>query len=232
MAPTLTGRVQPGKCLGRSAVSATSPRKPGGVCGSSEWRVTGTGFLIGDSSGKVVGLLREWDPLQLSKDLLFKRPAEYFLSLSVCPIQSFVFYYHLHITSSGDVPNPGIEPRSPALQADSLPAEPQGKPKNTAVGSLSLLRGIFLTQELNWGLPRCRWILYQLSYQGSPCGSAAKESACNAGDLGLISVLGRSPGEGKGYPLQYSGLENSTDCIPWSCKESDTTERLSLSHIA
>ena len=49
----------------------------------------------------------------------------------------------------GDLPNPGIEPRSPALQADSLPAEPQGKPKNTGVGSLSLLQGIFPTQELN-----------------------------------------------------------------------------------
>ena len=47
----------------------------------------------------------------------------------------------------------------------------------------------------------------------SPCGSAGKESTCNAGDLGLIPWLGRSPGEGKGYPLQYSGLENSMDCI-------------------
>jgi len=46
-----------------------------------------------------------------------------------------------------------------------------------------------------------------------PCGSAGKESACNAGDLGSIPGLGRSPGEGKGYPLQYSGLENSLDCI-------------------
>ena len=44
-----------------------------------------------------------------------------------------------------------------------------------------------------------------------PCGSAGKGSACNAGDLGLIPGLGRSPGEGKGYPLQYSGLENSMD---------------------
>ena len=48
---------------------------------------------------------------------------------------------------------------------------------------------------------------------GFPCGSAGKESASNAGDLGLIPGLGRSPGEGKGYPLQYSGLENSMDCI-------------------
>ena len=46
-----------------------------------------------------------------------------------------------------------------------------------------------------------------------PCGSAAKESTCNAGDLGSILGLGRYPGEGKGYPLQYSGLENSMDCI-------------------
>jgi len=72
------------------------------------------------------------------------------------------------LPSAGDLPNPGIKPRSPTLQADSLPAEPPGKPKNTAVGSLSLLQGIFLTQELNQGLLHCRWILYQLSYQGSP----------------------------------------------------------------
>ena len=64
--------------------------------------------------------------------------------------------------------NPGIEPRSPILQGDSLSAEPQGKPKNTGVGSLSLLQRIFLTQELNWGRLHCRQILYQLSYQGSP----------------------------------------------------------------
>ena len=57
---------------------------------------------------------------------------------------------------------PGIEPRSPTLQVDSLPADPQGKPKNTGVGSLSLLLWIFLTQELNWGLLLCRQILYHL----------------------------------------------------------------------
>ena len=69
--------------------------------------------------------------------------------------------------SPGDLPNPGMEPRSPTLQADSLPAEPQGKPKNTGVGSLSLLQQIFPTQESNLGLLHCRQILYQLSYQGS-----------------------------------------------------------------
>ena len=46
---------------------------------------------------------------------------------------------------------------------------------------------------------------------GLPCGSAGKESACGGGYLGLIPVLGRSPGEGSGYPLQYCGLENSRD---------------------
>ena len=68
--------------------------------------------------------------------------------------------------SPGDLPNPGTEPRYPALQADSIPAEPQRKPKNTGVGTLSLLQGIFLTQELSQGLLHCRQILYQLSYQG------------------------------------------------------------------
>ena len=47
--------------------------------------------------------------------------------------------------------------------------------------------------------------------QGFPCGSAGKESACNVGDVGLIPGLGRSLEEGKGYPLQYSGLENSVE---------------------
>ena len=67
-----------------------------------------------------------------------------------------------------------------------------------------------------------RYRFFNLSYLGSllrkcnitygfPGGSAGKESACNAGDLGLIPGLGRSPGEGKGYPLQYFGQENSMD---------------------
>ena len=73
------------------------------------------------------------------------------------------------ILFSRDPPNPGIEPRSPTLQGDSLPSEPSGKPKNIGVGSLSLLQQIFPTQELNQGLLHCRQILYLLSYQGSPC---------------------------------------------------------------
>ena len=58
-----------------------------------------------------------------------------------------------------------------------------------------------------------------------PVGSAGKESACNAGDLGSVLGLGRSPGKGKGYPLQYSGLENSMDyTVHGVTKSQDTTE--------
>ena len=64
-------------------------------------------------------------------------------------------------------------------------------------------------------------------FLGFPCGSDGKESACNSGDLGLIPGLGRFPGEKKGYPLQYSGLENSMDS-PRARKKLDTTERLSV----
>ena len=65
-----------------------------------------------------------------------------------------------------------------------------------------------------------------------PCGSASKESACNAGDLDSIPWLGRCPGEGNGYPLQYSWPRESHGLYsPWGCKESDRTEQLSLSLI-
>ena len=79
--------------------------------------------------------------------------------------------------------------RSPALQVDSLPAEPQGKPKNTGVDSLSLLQLVFSTQELNQGLLHCRQILYQ--------------------------VLADLHGESNGTPLQYSCLENPMDGGAW-----------------
>ena len=62
-----------------------------------------------------------------------------------------------------------------------------------------------------------------------PGSSAGKEPTCNSGDLGWIPGLGRSPGEGKGYPVQYSGLENFIDCIVHGVAELDTTEWLSLS---
>ena len=71
----------------------------------------------------------------------------------------------------------------------------------------------FLVRKTHWrrdGLPTPVFL-------GFPCGSAGKESACNVEDLGSIPGLGISPGEGKGYPLQYSGLENSMNC-QWDCR--------------
>ena len=66
------------------------------------------------------------------------------------------------------------------------------------------------------------------SLKGFPCSSAGKKSACNVGVLGSIPGLGRSPGEGKGYPFQYSGLENSFHGLysPGGCRESDTSEQI------
>ena len=82
--------------------------------------------------------------------------------------------------SSRGSSQPRIEPRSPALQVDSLPAEPPGKPKNTRVGSLSLLQRIFLIQGSNPGLPHCRQVLYQLSDRASQKG---RRPSCISGVL-------------------------------------------------
>ena len=90
------------------------------------------------------------------------------LCLTLCNPMHFIVYGLLQarilgwvpVPFSRDLPNAGIEPKSPALQEDSLPAEPQGMPKNTGVGSLSLLQRIFPTQELNRGLLHCRQIHY------------------------------------------------------------------------
>ena len=70
--------------------------------------------------------------------------------------------------SPGNLPKPRIEPRSPTLQADSLPTEPPGKPKSTRVGSLSLLWRIFPTNELSWGLLHCRQIFLPTELSGKP----------------------------------------------------------------
>ena len=69
--------------------------------------------------------------------------------------------------------------------------------------------------------------VYQLYLNNIPGGSEGKESACNTGDLGSVPGLGRSPGEGNGYPLQYSCLENSMD-RPWVCNELDMTQQLRM----
>ena len=86
-----------------------------------------------------------------------------------------------------------------------------------------------LDHKEGWALKN--WC-FSTAVSGFPCGSAGKESACNAGDLSLIRGLGRSPGEGKGYPLQFSGLGIPGLYSPWGCKKLDTTERLSLSHAS
>ena len=100
--------------------------------------------------------------------------------------------------------------------------------QNTGVGSLSLLQGLFPTQGLNPGLQHCRKILYQLSHKGSPPACKCrryKRCRFNPG-------CGRSPGEGNGKPLQYSGLGNPMDRGAWQAighgvaKESDTTSQL------
>ena len=101
------------------------------------------------------------------------------------------------------------------------------------LSSSSFLKDILLDRDLLI-MPLHSWLLLfliqnyllTLLWLGFPCGSASKESTCNAGDLGSIPGLGRSPGEGNGYPLQYSGLENS---VHGGLKELETTERLSLS---
>ena len=96
-------------------------------------------------------------------------PVDYSLPCSsVQGISRQEYWSGLPFPSPEDLPNPGTEPRSPTLQVDSSPAEPQGKPKIIGVGSLSLFQQIFLTQESNWGLQHCRQILYQLRYQGKP----------------------------------------------------------------
>ena len=74
------------------------------------------------------------------------------------------------------------------------------------------------------------WIEKNISaHLGFLDGSAGEESTCNVGDLGLIPRLGRSPGEENGYPLQYSGLENSMDCIVHVVVKSQTQLTFSLS---
>ena len=112
--------------------------------------------------------------------------------------------------SPRDLPNPGIESRSPTLQEDSLPAEPQGKPKNTEVGSLSLLQGIFPTQGSNPEIGR----------------ASCRERVClEFRRPGFDPWVGKIPWRRKRLPTpvfwpgEFHGLDR---------KESDRTEQLSL----
>ena len=142
---------------------------------SGSWWWTGRPGVLHSMVSQRVG--NNWESELNWNDLIYKVKVKV---TQVCPTlcdpMNYTVYGILQVRilgwepfpSTGDLPSQAITPRSPALQADSLRAEPQGKPKNTGVGSLSLLQQIFLTQESNWGLLHCRWILYQLSNQGSP----------------------------------------------------------------
>ena len=109
--------------------------------------------------------------------------------------------YWAGFLSSGDLPNPGIEPRSPALEADALLSEPPGKPVTK-----DSLKDKNKQKFINMCIP------------GLPGGTVVKNPFANAGearDAGSIPGLGRSPGERNGNPLQYSCLGNSTDRGAW-----------------
>ena len=110
-----------------------------------------------------------WCPQSLSRVRLLAAPrtVAHQALLSLVILQARILEWVAMPSSRGSF-NPGIKPRSPTLQVNSSLPEPPGKPKNTGVGSLSLPQGIFQTQEWNWGLLHCRWILHQLTYQGSP----------------------------------------------------------------
>ena len=117
--------------------------------------------IFGDQCSRIV----HWEPASESRSVVSDslRPHELY-SPWISPRQNTGV--GSRSPSPGDLPNPGIEPRSPVLGSNSLPTGPPRKPsKNTGVGSLSLLQRLFLTQELNQGLPHCRWIRYQLSYR-------------------------------------------------------------------
>ena len=113
--------------------------------------------------------------------------------------------------SQGDLPNPGIEPRSPTLQVDSLSAEPQGKPRNTGVGSLSLLQWIFPTQESNQDLLHCRQILYQLRYETvsllSRCSSNGLVPQKTPAGYQLNSFIGQRFTKGQGQKTEKDEKE-------------------------
>ena len=87
-----------------------------------------------------------------------------------------------------------------------FPDSSVGKEATRNAGDPGSIPGLGRSPREGIGLPTALFL-------GFPCGSASKESTCNVGDLGSIPRLGRSLGEGKSYPLQYSGLENSMDCI-------------------
>ena len=137
-----------------------------------------------------------------------------YINTQICPWGFFrqEYWSGLPFPSPGDLPDPGIKPKSPALQVDSLPSEPPEKPKNNIVGCRSLLQGIFPTQESNWSLLHCRWILYQ-SYQGSPNkhnGRECRKRICiyRQTDISLIAQLVKNPPAMQETPVGFLGRED------------------------
>ena len=146
------------------------------------------------------------------------------------------YWSGLPFLSQGDLLYSGIKPRSPALQADSLPAEPQGKPQNAFIRGSHSWHLQCRKRRFNSWVRKIPWRQDRLStpvFLGFPAGSDGKESTCNVGDLGSVPGLGRSLGGGLGIPLQYSCLEiphgkrSLAGYSPWGHKESDMTEWLS-----
>ena len=135
------------------------------------------------------------------------------------------YWSRLPLPPPGDPPNPGIKPRSPLLQTDSLPSETPGKPKDGH--SLSIHRpavctvsGFFMPTILQTSFRHKRSEFSQLPRDlwASQVSRVVKNSPANAGDLikeGSIPGLGRSPGRGNGTPLQYPCLENPMDRGAW-----------------
>ena len=137
------------------------------------------------------------------------------------------YWSGLPFPSPRDLPNPGIEPRSPALEADTLTSEPPGKPNKTGALFSEEQRSLeccspwgHKESDTTWWLNnnKCSHRIngttdYWLS-MGFPGDSEVKASASNVGDLGSIPGSGSSPGEGNGNPLQYSCLENPMDEEP------------------
>ena len=130
------------------------------------------------------------------------------MDYTVCGILQARILEWVAVPFPEDLPNQGIEPRSPSLIAQLVKNPPAMQ--ETLVASW--------VRKIPWRRDRLPTLVF-LSFPG---GSASKESTCNLGDLGLIPGLGRSPGEGKGYPLQYSGLENSTYCVVHGVTKSRT----------
>ena len=135
------------------------------------------------------------------------RTAAHQAPLSIGILQTRTHWSGLPCLPSGDLSNPGIKPRSSTLQADSLPSEPPGEPKNTGGGSLSLLQGIFPTQELNQGLPHCWQILYQLSYEGSPQPASGARKLDKTTEMSMM-VERSDHGKNSGFGFRQTWTQN------------------------